>query len=455
MPLLVFGIFLLPNFFSHGIFMDGNIYASLSRNLAEGLGSFWDPMLTQTFRAEFHDHPPLAFGLQSIFFWVLGDHFWVERLYSLFALAGHLWVIRAFWKDIFPGRKSSLWLVFLFYALVPTITWSFTNNMLENTMALFSALAVLILFKTRKKFNVLATILAAFFVVCAFYTKGPVSMFPLAVPFFLWLCFREIAFFKMALQTTLFIVFSLGIFAVFYYGSDQAAESWNIYFNKQVVGTITAENPSYGVRRTFILERLLLELIIPLIIALCYVVYAKMKKQKRNKKTSTVWFFVLVGLSAILPIMVSPKQWGFYTVPSILYFVIALGIIVLELKDKGRPILPFKYFKTIRISSLIAFFGVLIFSILNFGNLSRDKGKLGGIMEICEMLPEESVLSADPRFSKDWNLITYFVRYNHIALDFKDLDREYFLGTSETKLDTDYEVVYKKQGEQLLLFRKK
>ena len=111
--------------------------------------------------------------------------------------------------------------------------------------------------------------------------------------------------------------------------------------------------------------------------------------------------------------------------------------------------------KTIRISSLIAFFGVLIFSILNFGNLSRDKGKLGGIMEICEMLPEESVLSADPRFSKDWNLITYFVRYNHIALDFKDLDREYFLGTSETKLDTDYEVVYKKQGEQLLLFRKK
>lgn len=434
--------------------MDGNIYASLSRNLSEGLGSFWDPMLTETFRAEFHDHPPLAFGLQSIFFWILGDHFWVERVYSLFALAGHLLIIRAFWNEIFPNKKSSLWLVFVFYALVPTITWSFSNNMLENTMAIFSALAVFILFKTRKKFHIGALVLAAFFIVCAFHTKGPVSLFPFAVPFFLFLCFKEIGFWKMVLQTLLFVGISLGIFALICYGSEEAAESWNIYFNKQVVGTITADNPSYGVRRTFILERLLLELIIPLIITLTYVILSKVKGQKRNTQSSVVWFFVLVGLSAILPIMVSPKQWGFYTVPSILYFVIALGVISLEISNKSKSLIAVKYYKTIRALSFIAFLVVLFISLLNYGKLSRDKGKLGGIMEICEILPEESILSADPRFSKDWNLITYFVRYKHVALDFNDLDREYFLGTLESKPENNYEIIYQKEGEQLLLFKK-
>lgn len=64
--------------------MDGNIYASLSRNLAFGIGNFWDPSLSEYFGKEFHDHPPLAFGIQALFFKLIGDYFWVEKLYSIF-----------------------------------------------------------------------------------------------------------------------------------------------------------------------------------------------------------------------------------------------------------------------------------------------------------------------------------------------------------------------------------
>lgn len=434
--------------------MDGNIYASLSRNLAFGIGNFWDPSLSEYFGKEFHDHPPLAFGLQALFFKLIGDYFWVEKLYSIFILIGHLFLIKAFWKEIFPNSKKNLWLLFILYALVPTISWSFSNNMLENTMALFSGMAIFILFKNRQQFKWWPLLLAAFFVVCAFHTKGPVSLFPLATPFFLFLCFKEISFWKMLLQSIALLAFSLGIFALVHFSSVEAAESWTIYFNKQVLGTITAENPSYGVRRSFILERLILEIIIPLVLALIYLIISKTKKLKINFQTAFISFFIFSGLSAILPIMISPKQWSFYTVPSILYLVIALAIIIVQISSKLQKSLKQRHFKWINGMGLAGIIIVFIISLNSFGELSRDKGKLGGIMEICEILPKNSLVSADPIYSNDWNLNTYFIRYNYISLDYNNLEREFFVGDRNSKVDTSYQLVYQKEGEELVLFKR-
>lgn len=433
--------------------MDGNIYASLSRNLAEGIGSFWDPSLTDTFFVKFHEHPPLALGMQAIFFWVIGDYFWVEKLFSLVLLVGHIYVIRAFWKQMFTNL-SGLWLVVLFYALVPTITWSFSNNMLENTMAFYSGLAVLCLYRYKAKLHFGSLLMAAIFIVAAFHSKGPVSLFPLAVPFFLWLCFKEIGFWKMVFQTLFLLALSVGIFAVIFYSSNEAGNSWIIYFNKQVLGTITAENPSYGVRRTFILERLVLEMAIPLGISIIYWIISKFQKSRITFSKPNFAFFGLLGLSAILPIMVSPKQWSFYTVPSILYLVIALAIFVKSASEKLGPFLKIKFYKPLKSISLIGILIVFVFSIYNFGKLNRDQGKLGGIMSICNILPEKSFISADPVYSSDWNLSTYFIRYKKVSLDFNDLEREYFIGNRSSELGPDYEIVFREEGEEIILFKK-
>ena len=57
----LFIIISAPLLLANGMFMDGTMYASISRNLAQGLGSFWKLYFSATLYPEFHEHPPLAF----------------------------------------------------------------------------------------------------------------------------------------------------------------------------------------------------------------------------------------------------------------------------------------------------------------------------------------------------------------------------------------------------------
>ena len=101
-----FLLILSPQLFSEGMFMDGIYYATIARNMAEGIGTFWDPTFTQTLGEHFYDHPPLAFGLQSLFFSAFGDYFWVERLYSLLCYLFTAILMLYTWKLI--AEKSEL-----------------------------------------------------------------------------------------------------------------------------------------------------------------------------------------------------------------------------------------------------------------------------------------------------------------------------------------------------------
>ncbi len=51
---------LTPSLFTDGMFMDGTIYAVISRNLAEGNGTFWNLYFSDTVFPVFSEHPPLA-----------------------------------------------------------------------------------------------------------------------------------------------------------------------------------------------------------------------------------------------------------------------------------------------------------------------------------------------------------------------------------------------------------
>src|SRR5688572_2071285 len=88
--LVIMLVLVLPVLLQDGMFMDGVQYACVSRNLANGDGTFWFPWLHDSWvKADspyFMEHPPLVYGIQSIFFRVLGDTMYTERIYSLFTL---------------------------------------------------------------------------------------------------------------------------------------------------------------------------------------------------------------------------------------------------------------------------------------------------------------------------------------------------------------------------------
>ena len=64
------------------MFFDGLIYASIARNMSQGVGSFWYPYYTQFFLNPFYEHPPLVFWLQSFAYRIFGDHRLVEFLWG-------------------------------------------------------------------------------------------------------------------------------------------------------------------------------------------------------------------------------------------------------------------------------------------------------------------------------------------------------------------------------------
>ena len=101
--IIVFGLFLgicAPSLWSDGMFMDGLYYASISRNLANGLGSFWHLHFTDISYPIFYEHPPLAMGIQSVFFYVFGSSIYVERFYSFLTFIVTAYIIHIIWGKI-------------------------------------------------------------------------------------------------------------------------------------------------------------------------------------------------------------------------------------------------------------------------------------------------------------------------------------------------------------------
>src|SRR5213594_2445917 len=87
----------VPRVAHRGMFVDGVTYASIARNLAIGRGRFWSPSYTATIYPQFHEHPPLGFWLQSVWFRALGDHPYVERLYAAAAAVATALLIAWIW----------------------------------------------------------------------------------------------------------------------------------------------------------------------------------------------------------------------------------------------------------------------------------------------------------------------------------------------------------------------
>jgi len=92
------------------------MYASVSRNLGEGLGSLWVPYYT-ALDPQFHEQLPLTFWLQGLAFRLFGDHLAVERAYSVLAGGFTLLFVAMLWRSTARDRRYG-WLPVLFWLLL-------------------------------------------------------------------------------------------------------------------------------------------------------------------------------------------------------------------------------------------------------------------------------------------------------------------------------------------------
>lgn len=416
--LLLFGVYLVingPLLFAHGMFMDGLMYATISQNLSLGLGSFWEPFFTEVYLSSFYEHPPLAFGIQSVFFKLFGDSFLIERLYSLGTYLLVSFFLVKIWR-LFDLKHA--WLPIFFLLIVPRVWWATTNNMLENTMGVFLVIAVYFFLLSTKR-NLVFLILSGFFVACGFLTKGPFALFIWVLPFLYWGIVKKESFFYSILQSLKLLAFTLLPLGILFVFSNAAYNNIYNYLVIQVVNSL--EHVQTVQSRFYIVEYFLSELILSgVFVFLIFSIYYFKHKAlpKLNTQYALALVFLILGLCGVLPIMISMKQSGFYSLPTYPVFALGFAFLSYAIIDqfitwicKFRLFLPSLYVFAL---ALIAFGSVR--SVMNYNTFSRDEEKIKDVWLISDYLGKNCTLEIEQEELSNWSLQAYFQRYGKINL---------------------------------------
>lgn len=439
--LLVFSVLLLPNIFMDGIFMDGLIYATLGHNLANGIGSFWYPSFSSTVSVVFFEHPPLVFGIQSLFFRMFGDAFYIEKIFSLFNAVISAFLVGLIWRktSINSEIKKLYWVPILLWISIPKVFWSYNNNMLENTMTVFSLAAIYVLFQSIDKVGVKKTgliIVAAMLIIFSFLSKGFPGIFPLVFYFIYFLTHRNEYWFSTMIKDTFLLVFTVAfIFGGFLSLYQPAFDSLSKYIGTQVFESLNGDRVVGS--RWYIISVLFQEivgiLIIILVLNLVYYKKALFKKRMDPKVAQVSFLFLLIGFSASVPIMISPKQLSFYIVPSLPYFAMGLSYLIanivysytLRIQAGSLGMRIFKYFNG------LLFVLVIALSINNYGGFERDRDLIEDIVIIGDFLGEKKMITIKKPLSGHWSLMAYFQRKYYINLDRSGKMHQYVLKASD------------------------
>lgn len=489
--LLVF-VALSNELWSEGMFIDGLYYATIARNLSEGIGSFWFLHFTDTSSNIFHGHPPLAIGLQSVFFSFFGDSIYIERIYSLLTFIITGFFIHLIWKGFIDEKYSSYsWVVLFFWAIIPLNSWACSNNILENTMNIFVASSVFFLIKNIRANDFVYIMISGLCLFLAFLSKGFTGLFPLSFFFWYFVVFSSMKFKEMIGKTLLLIAFTLIPFLLLYIFYPPSIDSLSNYINVQVIDSLQNVQQNQGINRFSITTRLfnfmkfinlftilsvfvysiylfkgkildnifltsmiilfisclVIELFVDTdrnflyvynyVLLLLFLIYQSRRSIESNiiSSASIKWiiFFMLLGFSGVLPIIISPKQGGFYILTALPYFVISFIILIIpilsyilnrfSLKRKivylFVVILFILYGPFISYSSQINISQIVSLQLNSFKNQYkkdvRDKPLRDDIKLILTELPEDAIVSID--FQKHYIMHGYFARYANISLD--------------------------------------
>ena len=423
----LFMILTAPYLWVKSMFMDGMIYSAIAHNLYLGKGSFWNLQFTQTLYPQFNEHPPLAMWIQSKFYFLLGDNWIVDKLFSLFTYLVIALLIRTIWQQL-GFKKELAWGPLLLWSFIPVVFWASGNNVLENTMSIFLLSAILLLFNHEKSSNYRWVVLAGIMLLLGFLTKGFVALYPLSFPFFSYLILKNKRFSQMLFTSFLLLLSLLLPLLLLYFFSDAAHTSLSAYLDKQVVRSISSIQTVES--RFFIVKRFLSELIPPVLLGLLLLLFTRKNYRKiDSSQKRNALLLISVALAGVLPIMVSMKQSGFYILTVYPLIALAGGILLSSsfesiLHRINTSLLNRRV--TLFLSGGILLTGIL-FVVSYFGTPGKDEEKVIPLPEFIAAIGNDKMISICPSMTADWGLHAYFQRFGSISLDANPESRHNFL----------------------------
>ena len=457
---------ILPRLAQDGMFTDGVLYAAVAHNLAIGKGTIWFPYFDNFLFPFFHQQPPLTFIIQSYFFENYGDSMYVERVYSFGTACISAGLIAWLWmlinKDD-PENKKMAWLPVLMWIIIPVCFWAYSNNMEENTMGVFTLLAVVLIYKglmSGNWFKVAYIIVGSAVTMLAFLCKGFPGLFPVIIPALYYVVIRPARYpsFRAVVFSILAIVVPFVIFNIIMV-HNYINRSLTAYLNERVLNSI--QHVSNVNSRFYIIGNLFfVQLIVPVLLtAIILGISGRAAfrfKELNNEYKKKILLFLLIGACASFPLIVTKEQRNFYLVTSLPYYAIALALLacrhlnVLLLKIKPMAV------KVILAASALYVIIGLLYSYSLMGKIGRDKEQLHDVYAFGKIIHNDADVKVYRETYQDWGLHNYFVRYFCISLS-RDTSNSYEYFLLEKSLNKPPPPVYNKlvaQGEKYDLYKK-
>lgn len=408
----------VPGLMMDGMFVDATCYTSVGLNLANGYGSPWQLFYSVDHvpgPPGFYENPPLGYWMFAFFFYLFGDSIFVERFYLLLVFLTTIYFIQKTWKVIIPAYRSIGWLPVLMWIIVPLSFWAYNHNVMENTMALFVFGGVLLAWRsfTANK-SYLWAALAGFLLFLAFMVKGVPGMFPLVVPAIYWMVYRSISFRRMLGLTFTMLIFSFGM-VLLLFTFPEGNQMMEHYFFGRTLQRIN-EIPVVD-NRLSIVGELLQQMILPMLILVVVSVVGKIKTgawQKINNKA--FWFLFLLGMSGVLPLILTRVQRGFYIIPATPFVVMALAVLIAKLVDQWQAGHSREYNRIVRSIGYIILIGSIGASIVVAGKPKREGAIISDVHAIADVTGRHDTLLAPINVSHNWGVKAYFMRNEFLQL---------------------------------------
>jgi 4-amino-4-deoxy-L-arabinose transferase-like glycosyltransferase len=449
---VVFGL-TLPILIQDGMFQDAMLYCSVAHNLGIGIGTFWFPQYS-TLNLEgipsFHEQPPLVFGIQGLCYSIFGDSLYIERAYTFLMIILHIVLINMLWKEVFRNKvqyQKFGWLPVLFWILIPVCFWSYRNNMIENTVSVFTMCSIIISYRLiqSEKRNILLWLLSGLFIFLASFSKGVPGFFPITFPVIYWLVTRQVGFKKSLFYTFLLISVPFFLYAIFIMIPD-SKHSLSIYFYDRLIRRINLM-PTAAYRLE-IVWRLFTELL-PVLIFACITVMIPKKSTRReylSENRNLFFLFLAIGLSGSLPLTLTMVQKGWYLVPSFPFFAIAFAVLIIPIISNLVERIDMQSPKFQRFVSITAclFLAVMAFTYLQKDKISREHATMTDVYQIGKVVPKFSTMTVPLEMYDQYDFILqgFLVRYFNISISpYQQYD--YFLKEKKTNhhVPSNYEKV--------------
>lgn len=431
LSLFVLLLFVLPDALQHGLFMDGCQYAVVSRNFAEGHGSFWFPFLSPTWERAgsnaFMEQPPLFYALEGSFFTLFGDGFFTEKAFCLVNLSITVLLIVAIWRLVLrelEDLRKMAWLPVLLWFISPTVSWVFRNNLIENSLGVFVLASSYFCLRALIKpgsFSLLYLLLSGLFLFGASLVKGLPGLFPLMLPLCYGLCIREVSWKRSVVSFLVLAFIPALLFGLLYLFNDAARESLHFYTEERLLKRVGHE-PTVHHRMTILLWLLLDLLPMSAFLLLRLFIPKSQEKNSGTPGTTKAWmfFFLLAGLCGVLPLCLTLVQREMYYVPAIPFFALALSLLLA--KDLHSLLSRIKPHQLKRLN--LASSGLLIlccaFALSQWKGDARDHMVLEDVRHIGERLGRDKTMYAPYEVYSRWDLQFYLLRYYNISLSARE-----------------------------------